>query len=99
MRIQLELPQTKVDELKVLMEQAGIQTYKELFNNALTLLVWATDEVKAGRALASVDEQKDKYRILLMPMLETLGKRVNAQPVKPEVRVAEQDAPVLTGAR
>ena len=63
-----------MDELKALMEEAGIPTYKELFNNALTLLEWAMDEVKAGRALASVDEQSDKYRVLLMPVLQTLAK-------------------------
>ena len=69
-RIQLELPEAKIEELKVLMHQAGMDTYKELFNNALTLFEWAIDQTKAGRSLASVDEENDKYRVLVMPVLE-----------------------------
>jgi hypothetical protein len=74
MRIQLELPETQVNELKVLMEQAGVDTYKDLFNNALTLFEWALNEVKTGKTLASVDERTDKYRILVMPVLERMAK-------------------------
>lgn len=75
MRIQLELPPAKVQELKDVMEEAGIETYKELFNNALTLLDWAIREVKDGNVLASVDEKKDRYRVLVMPVLEKIGRQ------------------------
>lgn len=75
MRMQLDLPEAKVNELKLLMNEAGIETYKELFNNALTLLEWSVDQTKAGRAIASLDEENEKYRVLLMPILETLAKR------------------------
>ena len=70
MRIQLELPETRVTELKALMDEMGIDTYKELFNNALTLLEWAVQENKAGRPIASVDEDRNRYKVLVMPALE-----------------------------
>jgi hypothetical protein len=75
MRIQLELPDAKVQELKDLMASAEIGSYKELFNNSLTLLEWAVDQVKAGRVIASVDEDNEKYRVLLMPVLQTIAKK------------------------
>jgi hypothetical protein len=75
MRIQLELPPAKVQELKDVMEEAGIETYKELFNNALTLLDWAIREVKDGNVLASLDEKNDRHRVLVMPVLEKIGRQ------------------------
>jgi len=75
LRIQLNLPEEKIQELKALMAEADIETYKELFNNALTLLEWSIAESKAGRALASVDEAKEHYRVLVMPMLQRVAKK------------------------
>lgn len=75
MRIQLDLPEEKVHELKALMAEADLETYKELFNNALTLLEWAIEEVKAGRDLASVDEGQESYRALVMPILKRVAKK------------------------
>ena len=82
MRIQLELPETQVAELKQLMEEAGIDTYKDLFNNSLTMFEWALNEVKNGKILASVDEKSEKYRVLVMPLLERVAKaaRRSAEP-------------------
>ncbi len=78
MRIQLELPEDDVHELKALMAQAHIDTYKELFSNALTLLYWVVQEVRSGRIIASVNEQEMKYKELAMPILRTLAKAVAA---------------------
>lgn len=72
MRIQLELPREDVEELKALMAEAHIETYKELFSNALTLLHWGMREVKNGRIIASVDEKDAKYKELALPVLETV---------------------------
>jgi hypothetical protein len=74
MRIQLELPDVQVQELKALMQEAGFETYKEVFNNALTLLEWAINEQKTGKVIAAVDEQNEKYRVLVMPALERVAK-------------------------
>jgi hypothetical protein len=74
MRVQLELPEARVEELKVLMEETGLDTYKDLFNNALSAFEWLTSEVKSGRVIAGLDEQNEKYRILVMPALERVAK-------------------------
>ena len=74
MRIQLEIPREDVEELKALMAEAHIETYKELFSNALTLLHWGVREVKNGRIIASVNEKEAKYKELALPILETVGR-------------------------
>lgn len=70
MRIQIDLPNEKVQELKALMKTVGLETYKDLINNALTLLNWTVTEVQAGRSIAAVDEVANKYRELAMPIFE-----------------------------
>jgi len=67
-RIQFEMPD-KAKELDALMDETGIQSKKELFNNALTLLKWAIKETRQGNSIASVDEKHGKYRELQMPIL------------------------------
>ena len=84
MRIQLELPEGQVQELKALMQEAGFETYKDVFNNALTLLEWAINEQKTGKVIAAIDEQSEKYRVLVMPALERVAKAAKKaeQPVQ-----------------
>jgi hypothetical protein len=74
MRIQLELPEAQVQELKTLMGEAGLDTYKDLFNNALSSFEWILGEVKNGRSIASVDENNKTYRVLVMPALQQVAK-------------------------
>ena len=78
MRIQLELPEDNVRELKALMAKAHIETYKELFGNALTILHWAVHEVEKGRALGSIDEENETYKELVMPILQTIAAKMRA---------------------
>ena len=78
MRIQLELSGEEVKELKDLMARAGIDTYKDLFNNALTLLEWAVDEAEERRTLASIGPEGERLRELAMPVLDRIVKRRNA---------------------
>jgi hypothetical protein len=70
MRIQLDLTEATVDHLKQLMQIIGVDTYKDLINNSITLLDWAVEEAQAGREIASVDEERGKYRELTMPILK-----------------------------
>ena len=79
MRIQLELPDEDVKEIKDLMKEAHIDTYKELFGNALTLVHWVVGEVRTGRTIASINEQEGKYKELAMPMLRKI--KPTAEPV------------------
>ena len=78
MRIQLELPEENVSELKKLMAEAHIDTYKELFSNALTLLHWAVQEVKKGQIITSLNEREKKYKELAMPVLQIVAKATAA---------------------
>jgi hypothetical protein len=73
-RIQFELPEEKVSELKKLMEESGIKTRKDLLNNALMLLEWAISERRAGRTIVSVDEKKNRFKEVLMPILSSIAR-------------------------
>lgn len=75
MRIQLELPEAKVQRLKELMAEAGLETYKDLFNNALSAFEWVLDEAKHGRSIASVDESNKTYRVLVMPAIQQVASK------------------------
>ncbi len=71
-RIQLDLPDEQVAELDSLMEETRITTRKDLFNNALTLFMWAVKAKKAGRIIASVDDEH-RVRELVMPSIESVA--------------------------
>jgi metal-responsive CopG/Arc/MetJ family transcriptional regulator len=73
-RIQFELPEEKVSELERLMDESGIKTRKDLLNNALMLLEMAIKERKEGRTLVSVDEKKNRYKEVLMPILSSIAR-------------------------
>lgn len=73
-RIQFELPQSKMDDLSKMMRLGQIDTRKDLFNNALTILQWAIEEKMKGRIIASVDEENKRYKELVMPILQAAAK-------------------------
>ena len=72
-RIQLDLPEEQVKELDELMRETNITTRKDLFNNALTLFQWAVKAKRAGRMIASIDEEKGTSKELVMPALENVA--------------------------
>jgi hypothetical protein len=73
-RFQFELPAQRAKEIEELMKDCGVETKKELFNTALSLLTWAIREVKRGHTIASVDEENSKYRELRMPIFDAVQK-------------------------
>ena len=73
-RIQLDLPESRVKELDGLMREAHIRTRKDLFNSALTLLAWALNERNQGRIIASLDERSGGYKELVMPFFSFVSK-------------------------
>ena len=75
-RIQLDLPEDQVKELDALMKETKLATRKELFNNALTLFQWAVRAKRAGRMIASVDEENRTSKELVMPALENVPSTV-----------------------
>jgi hypothetical protein len=68
MRIQLDMPEEKVQEIERIMAESGVKTKKEFFNLAMSLLKWAIQEKKDGKIIASVDEKEDKYKELMLPV-------------------------------
>ncbi len=68
-RIQFEFTVNTIQKLNDFMADFNIRTKMELFNNALSLLMWAVKEVRAGRIIASVDEQTGDYKEVCMPIL------------------------------
>lgn len=73
-RIQLDFPEEKVKELDELMREAEISTRKDLFNNALTLLVWAANETREGNIIVSLNQEEKTYKQLVMPILSTIAR-------------------------
>ena len=68
-RLQIDLDEGQMKEFEQMMGEGKVRTKKDLFNAAFTLLRWAMKERKAGRIIASVDERRDTYRELEMPVL------------------------------
>jgi len=71
-RIQFEMLTERVSELDRLIRATGIRTRRELFENALTLFVWAVAESERGHLITALDEMAGRYRPILMPALETV---------------------------
>jgi hypothetical protein len=72
MRLNFEFSEDRIKELKNLQNEAHLETMKDLFNNALTIFEWAVEETKKGNEIAAVNEQTEKYRVLVMPVLQQL---------------------------
>ena len=76
-RLQIELSPERLRQLETLLSDTGLATKKELVNNALTLLMWAVRETKAGRTIVSLDEQSKHYREVLLPALENAASKAD----------------------
>lgn len=68
-RLQIDLSSDQMEALHSLMSDCGLSTRKDLFNNAMTLLEWAVEQVKEGNVVASLNPSKDHYIELRMPAL------------------------------
>ncbi len=68
-KLQIEFDVEKMKEIEATMRELHVSTKKEFINGALTLLMWAIKERKAGRVIASVDERRDSFKELEMPIL------------------------------
>ena len=68
-RINIDVDQSKLDEIKRLMEIAGVSTQRELFDNALTIAKWMMRKRKEGKSVGALSDD-DRFTELDMPMLE-----------------------------
>ena len=73
MKIELETSEEYAAELNKLMVLIGAKTYKDLFNNALSILGWAANETKSGNNIAAINEGKQTFRELWMPCLKYIN--------------------------
>lgn len=78
MRIQVDFDEVGSQSVKRLMDQTGISTYKELFNNTLALFSWALTQVLKGNKVASINEDTQEFRELNMPALEYAAERASS---------------------
>lgn len=81
MRIQFDLNESKVRELDTLMRTIGVSTKKELFDNALTFLEWAVNEIKndPDRVIGSINEKTDSYKELQMSVFSNARSMAKAE--------------------
>jgi hypothetical protein len=91
MRVQLEFSKEKVAELKRLMERGNLKTYNDLFDNALTLMKWAIQEVEKGRGIGSFDDSEDLLKELAMPFLQHVASK------RQESARTHADPPIAVG--
>ena len=78
-RMQFDMPEARLAQLKEVMETCGLATQKDLINNALTLFEWAVKQRQEGRVISSVDEKNKKWKELSMPALEHVTKSSTAR--------------------
>ena len=88
-RVQVELHPREVARMNWIMEACGIDSRKDLFNNATSVLEWVVSEVVRGRLVASFDDAKKERRILSMPILANAA-RFGEQHASPPNRVEQQ---------
>jgi hypothetical protein len=77
-RVQFDITDERLRELEELMERCGIETRKDLFNNALSLMEWVVEQRANGRAIAAINESSGSYKELQMPFFRRLerGKKM-----------------------
>jgi len=73
-RVQFELNENQIKELKSLMKDINVRTKKDLFNNSLSLLKWVVREMKTGRTIGSINEKGDHFREIVMPFFSAIKK-------------------------
>ena len=83
MRLNFEVTEKRVNELKALQLETESESMKELFNSAITTLEWMIQETKNGNEIAAINEERKVYRVLVTPVLERVAKkqRMELQPV------------------
>lgn len=80
-RIQIDIDESGEQVLAGIKQTTGVTTYKDIFNNAITLFEWAVRQRLEGRVIASLDERTKKYKELTMPAMEEAVRRANLAPV------------------
>lgn len=83
-RYQIDMSPQGVARINELKEFTGARTNKDIFDEALTLLDWAVVQVRSGRLIASIDDDKKLYRELAMPCLDNARRSAGFANVEPD---------------
>src|SRR6185312_14130632 len=83
-RVQLDFPESKINELEKIMSKTGIGTRKDLFDNALTFFAWAVDQRQKGRRIGSIDDEDIFYEILMPALASVKNEAENSDDSDPE---------------
>jgi hypothetical protein len=67
MQIQIEIDDAGVSLLNEIKERAGLDDYRDVFDNGVALLDWATRQRAAGLVVAAVDEASQSYKEIQLP--------------------------------
>lgn len=75
-RLQIEIDRERMEEIEELLRLGGLKTKRDLFNNALTLLKWASREKARGNSICSADANGKIQKELELPFLETVASTI-----------------------
>ena len=89
MRIQIDIDESGEQVLNSIRQATGLSTYKDIFNNAITLFEWAIRQRAEGRVISSLDERTKRYKEMTMPALEESLRRANLAAAGPVARAAK----------
>lgn len=93
MNLQFEISDQEIEKLDEMLKETGLDSYKDLFNNSLSLFYWAAEQVKNNKVIAAVDEGAQKYTEVQMPALAHISEtRRLAQEAVQEQQVVQQQA-------
>lgn len=78
-RIQLDLTPKQAERFDNLIHYCDLGSRKELFNVAMSLFYWATQEASKGRKIASYDERTDHVETIVVPALDGVAVHVASE--------------------
>jgi hypothetical protein len=71
-RFQTDVTPEQLGQLEALMTRSGVESKRDLFNNALTLLQWAVEHNRRGCEIASIDRNKKEIVTMLrLPIFQS----------------------------
>ena len=72
--LQFEVNKKQLENIDILMKEVGVDSRKDLFNNALTALQWMVKQKKEDRSVGSLSKDDSNYKELNMPILTNIRK-------------------------
>src|ERR1051326_4777466 len=70
-RFQVELLQSRLQQVAILMAKAGVRAKREFFDNAFSFLQWAIEETAAGHTVGVLCSDQKTLLAWRTPVLET----------------------------